>query len=98
MRHLGPVLVLAIATVALTWPLAAHLTDQLPAFPRVPDDDLFPNIWSFWWTRAAWLEGHGRFWFTRYLFAPEGVTLTLHAMCPVASVMVLPVLAGVSGL
>lgn len=98
MRHAGPVFVLAVATVALTWPLAAHLTDALPAYTRMLDDDLLVNVWSLWWTRASLLEGRGAFTFTDYLFHPDGATLTLTALSPVASLAVLPLLAAVRGL
>jgi len=98
MRHVGPMLVLAIATIALTWPLAAHLADAYPGYTRIADDDLLVNVWSLWWTRASLLEGRGGFFFTRYLFYPDGVTLTLTAICPVASLAVLPVLKLLPGL
>jgi hypothetical protein len=96
--HLAIAMLLAAATIALTWPLATSLTTHLPAYPRIPDDDLLVNIWSFWWTRASVLEGRGDYFFSRDLFHPEGATLTLTAHAPVASLIALPVLAVVPGL
>lgn len=98
MRHASPVLVLALATVVLTWPLVMHLTDALPAYTRLDDDDLLVNLWSFWWTRASLLEGRGSFFYTHHLFHPEGATLTLTALSPAASVPMLPVMGSVPGL
>ena len=98
MRHLVPVLILALASVVLTWPLVINLGRALPGYSRVADDDLLVNVWSFWWTRVALLEGRGSLLHTPDLFHPVGVTLTLTAIAPAATVPLVPVMAALPGL
>lgn len=98
MRHVGPVLLLAVLTVVLTWPLVLDLTGALPAYARVVDDDLLVNVWSFWWTRVSCLDGRGPLLHTWDLFHPVGVTLTLTAVAPAATVPLVPVMSAVPGI
>ena len=85
MRHAGPVLVLALATLVLTWPLALHMTDALPD-AKAADEDVLVNIWSFWQARAALVDGRGTLFHTPDLFYPNGTTLTLSSNSPASAV------------
>ena len=63
-----------LCTLALTWPLAIHLTDRLPA----GDNVLWQNYWNFWWWRTALLERGQSPYATDLLYQPGEVSLALH--------------------
>jgi len=63
----------ALALVA-TWPLALRLTTRLPAGAN----DLFQNVWSFWWWKKAIAELHASPYFTPFLYAPDGLDITFN--------------------
>jgi hypothetical protein len=74
-RHIGAAAVFAVASVALTWPLAARLSTHIPG--TAPDDNVV-FLWNVWWMREAWSTGLSGFFHTPYMFHPGGVDLVLH--------------------
>lgn len=71
--HLLALAFFALSTLAMTWPVVARLTTQLAG----GRDDLWVHQWTFWWVREALHQGLNPF-FTPYLYAPIGVSLTSH--------------------
>jgi hypothetical protein len=71
--HLLILILFAVLTLLMTWPVVARLGTHLAG----GRDDLFVHQWTFWWVRQALREGLSPF-FTPYLYAPEGVSLTSH--------------------
>jgi len=47
-------------------------------------------VWGFWWV-ARQVEHLGNPWFTRYIAAPAGAQLGLHALMPLPGVLMMPV-------
>jgi hypothetical protein len=74
----------ALSTYPLVWNLATHLPGE-----GVSDNAMF--LWNFWWMRVARASGASYF-ATPYLFAPQGVDLTLHTHAA------LPAFAGATAL
>ncbi|MFP8871861.1 MAG: hypothetical protein VCB43_10865, partial [Myxococcota bacterium] len=48
----GVVAIYSALAIALTWPLTAHLTTHIPA----GSNDIWQNLWNFWWWRHAITE------------------------------------------
>jgi len=67
-------LVYALLTVLMTWPLAAQLGTLVPAGVG---NDVSVHLWTFWWVKQAIKEGHNPF-YTNFLFYPYGVSLAYH--------------------
>lgn len=63
-----------VMTVALTWPLVAHM----PTLLAGDDVDVLINPWADWWTRKALTEGLDLY-YTDYLFFPNGTSLVFHS-------------------
>jgi hypothetical protein len=79
--------IFALLTVAMTWPLAAHLTTHLP----VGSYDLSQNLWNFWWWRKALVElGQSPYW-TQYLFHPHGTSIVFHTHSEINQLATLPI-------
>ena len=76
--HCAVALLILALTVTLTWPIAATL-DQ----PCSVRSDYYSNIWNAWWFRTALLEEQTSPYFTDYLHAPQGVSLSRHTLSPV---------------
>ncbi len=57
-------LLYAFVALAMTWPLALHLTDRLP----MGDNDLWQNVWNFWWWEEAITGRHQLPYTTDLLF------------------------------
>lgn len=74
-RHLPALLLFALLPIAVTWPLAAHLSTHIPG--EVAGDNL-SFLWSFWWMRQALASSTETFFRTTYLFHPFGVDLVQH--------------------
>jgi hypothetical protein len=83
LRHLGPVLLLAILTCVWTWPLILHLKTHLPGEPG----DNFSFVWNLWWMRETLGTPGLTFLWTDYLFAPFGVSLVNHSHTALAAVL-----------
>ena len=73
------------AGIAVTWPRASYLAGRLPA-----TRDAGSYVWGFWWV-ARQVEHLGNPWFTRYIAAPAGAQLGLHALMPLPGVLMMPV-------
>jgi hypothetical protein len=75
LRHHAPAAVFfALLAVVWTFPLIRHLSTHLPG-PTIGDNML--SLWNFWSMRTA-LASHTNFFYSRYLFAPIGIDLTLY--------------------
>ena len=72
-NHVLVFILFVILTVVMTWPVIARLGTQLAG----GRDDLWVHQWTFWWVREALREGLNPF-FTPYLYAPLGASLTSH--------------------
>jgi hypothetical protein len=73
------------AGIAVSWPRATYLAGRLPA-----TRDAGSYVWGFWWM-AHQVEHLGNPWFTRYIDAPAGAQLGLHALMPLPGVLMMPV-------
>jgi hypothetical protein len=83
--HLAVLIGFIAAGVAVTWPRASYLAGRLPA-----TRDAGSYVWGFWWV-ARQVEHLSNPWFTRYIAAPTGTQLGLHALMPLPSVLMIPV-------
>jgi hypothetical protein len=63
----------AVLAVLVTWPLAAHLGDQLPN----NSDDTMVHFWNGWSVQQALRAGRSPY-FTPLIFYPRGVSLVTH--------------------
>jgi hypothetical protein len=73
------------AGIAVSWPRVTYLAGRLPA-----TRDAGSYVWGFWWV-ARQVEHLGNPWFTRYIDAPAGAQLGLHALMPLPGVVMMPV-------
>ena len=64
----------AFIVVLMTWPSSLHLSHRL--IGNNMDDWIF--YWNNWWLERAIVEGHDWF-FTPYLFYPQGTSLVAHS-------------------
>src|SRR3954451_18706116 len=72
--HAPCVLLLALAAIGWTWPLAIHFRDHIPGTPG----DNFSFLWNLWWMRHVVANHAGGFFHSSYLFYPFGVDLANH--------------------
>jgi len=75
------------AAVIGTWPLSANFTTHLPA----GGNDLYQNVWNFWWWKTALFDLHTTPYQTPFLYAPEGLDLTFHTHSPFNMLFTMPV-------
>ena len=73
------------AGIAVTWPHVTYLAGKLP-YTR----DAGSYVWGFWWMAHSVLHLHDPF-VTRDIAAPVGTELGLHALMPLAGVVMFPV-------
>lgn len=73
------------AGIALTWPHVTYLAGKLP-YTR----DAGSYVWGFWWMAHSVLHLRDPF-VTNDIAAPVGTQLGLHALMPLAGVVMLPV-------
>ncbi len=95
-RRLIPLAVLvlyAVATVAMTWPLAAQLSTHAAG----SGNDMWIYHWGNWWTRKVLTEG-GRLYWTSYMFYPQGISLTWYAFSWLNTAIWLPLQALIGAL
>ncbi|MBN1444011.1 MAG: glycosyltransferase family 39 protein [Planctomycetes bacterium] len=78
----------AVLTVVLTWPLAIRLGDHLP----MGDNDLWQNLWNFWWWKTALWERGASPYATDLLFYPDTTSLAFHTHSEANIIITLPVL------
>ena len=71
--------------IAVTWPHATYLAGRLP---NTRDASCY--VWDFWWMARS-VEHFSNPWSTSYLAAPVGTQLGLHALMPLAGVVMMPV-------
>jgi hypothetical protein len=83
--HLAVLLGYIGVGVAVTWPHATYLAGRLP-YTR----DAGTYVWNFWWMARS-VEHLSNPWSTTYLAAPVGTQLGLHALMPLAGVVMTPV-------
>ena len=63
-----------LLTFLLTWPMPFQMSTHLAG----QSNDTYINPWANWWTEKVIREGRDLY-FTRYMFYPHGVSLTLHS-------------------
>ncbi len=86
-RFAGVVLLYAVLTLALTFPVAFRLTDALAGYP---DGDNTQAMWSSWWFKVAlvdlgtWPEN------VSFLYYPDGYEQPLITATPYTDVSTLP--------
>jgi hypothetical protein len=83
--HLAVLAGFIAAGIAVSWPRASYLAGRLPA-----TRDAGSYVWGFWWV-ARQVEHLGNPWFTRYIDAPAGAQLGLHALMPLPGAAMMPV-------
>jgi hypothetical protein len=85
--HLAVLLGYLGAGIWVTWPRATYLVGRLPATL-----DAGSYVWGFWWMAHS-AEHLSNPWSTTYMAAPAGTQLGLHALMPLAGVVMLPITA-----
>jgi hypothetical protein len=83
--HLAVLFGYIAAGIAVTWPHATYLAGKLPN-----TRDAGSYVWGFWWMARAVLHPYDP-WLTHALAAPVGADLGMHALMPLAGVVMLPV-------
>jgi hypothetical protein len=73
-----------LLTIGLTWPLIIQMSTHLAG----DDVDAWLNPWATWWTHKVLSEGLD-FYYTDYLFYPQGVSLVFHSFSHVNTVLAL---------
>jgi hypothetical protein len=73
-KHIAAAGLFAALAVVWSFPLARHLSSDLPG-SGIGDNVSF--LWNFWWMRTA-LSSASDFFYTSYLFVPTGTDLTLN--------------------
>jgi hypothetical protein len=81
------VLIYSALAVVFTWPLFPNMTTHLPH----GSNDLWQNLWNFWWWREALLELGTNPYSTELLFHPHGASLVLHTHSTFNQVVAFPV-------
>ena len=91
--HLAVLIGFLGAGIAVTWPHATYLAGKLP-----DTRDAGSYVWGFWWVAHSVLHLSDP-WVTNYIAAPVNTGLGLHALMPLAGVVMMPVtlLFGPSG-
>ncbi|MBN1421853.1 MAG: hypothetical protein JXP34_23970 [Planctomycetes bacterium] len=81
------ILVLAVLTIAMTWPLPARLATHVPlgAF------DLWQNYWDFWWWEEALVERGVSPYTCSVLYFPDGMRMAIHTHSEANQILFLPV-------
>lgn len=85
--HLIVLVLYALLTGVMTWPLAAHLTSAIPG----DSFDGWQNYWNLWWVKVALVERIQHPFFTDLLYAPTGVGLYFHTLNPFNGLVTLPI-------
>lgn len=83
----GMVAIYTVLAVLLTWPLTPSLTTHLP----LGSNDVWQNLWNFWWWREALVELGTNPYSTHYLFHPHGTSLALHTHSTFNQIVALPI-------
>lgn len=84
-------LLYTVTALVMTWPLALHLHDRLP----MGDNDLWQNVWNFWWWEEAVVHRHQTPYSTDLLFQATAerrpVSLAFHTHSEANVLLALPV-------
>jgi hypothetical protein len=81
-------LLLAILTILMTWPIAGRLGSQVPG----RDGDVWVRLWTFRWIKDALLSGQNPY-YTNLIFYPNGTFLYSHNIAWVNIALWLPLQA-----
>jgi hypothetical protein len=81
-------LLLAVLTILMTWPIAGRLGSQVPG----RDGDVWVHLWTFRWIKDALLTGQNPY-YTNLLFYPNGTFLYSHNIAWVNIALWLPLQA-----
>ncbi|MEM7116082.1 MAG: hypothetical protein AAF614_26815 [Chloroflexota bacterium] len=65
--------ILILATIVMTWPLAATLGTQIPG----SEGDAWEHLWTFRWVKEA-LISQSDIFYTNQIFYPQGTSLATH--------------------
>lgn len=92
-RWVVPTLIYVVLTIALTWPLAARWTTDLPGGVHKDGlEDAYQNVWNFWWTYQS-VSSFLNPLITDRLFYPERPNLYYHTLSPINTLLALPITA-----
>lgn len=83
--HLAVLLGYIGVGIAVTWPHVTYLAGRIPN-----NRDAACYVWDFWWIARS-VEHLSSPWSTTYLAAPVGTQLGLHALMPLAGLVMMPV-------
>jgi hypothetical protein len=84
-EHLLPLALYTLFTLALTWPVAAHFTTQIPG----NSNDAYNGLWVMWHVKEA-LFGRQPLFDLPLLYYPSGATLLTHVPGPLTGFFALP--------
>ena len=85
--HWAALLLYALLTGLMTWPLALHLTTAIPG----DSFDGWQNFWNLWWVKLALVDRQTTPFVTDILYAPTGVGLYFHTLNPFNGLATLPI-------
>lgn len=85
--HALVLLLYALLTVIMTWPLARHVTSAIPG----DSFDGWQNYWNLWWIKRALVDQLQNPLVTDLLYAPTGVSLYFHTLNPFNGLSTLPI-------
>ncbi|MFZ0545192.1 MAG: hypothetical protein WAM60_07125 [Candidatus Promineifilaceae bacterium] len=66
-------LVIIVATIIVTWPIAGQLGTHIPG----SEGDVWEHLWAFEWVKGALSQGSDLF-YTNLIFYPQGTSLATH--------------------
>ncbi len=82
----------ALLAVALTWPLARHLTTHVPGSDTWAFDE-YTFLWNTWWLRYSLLDLGQNPLHTTHIFYPLGISLVLYTYNLFNALIALPLQA-----
>ena len=86
--HLGVMLFFALITVAMTWPLALHLSTSVIGPFR---SDNYEYIWKIYWVKHALFDLRQSPWLVADIYYPSGYLLAFGEITPLHTFWGLPV-------
>lgn len=81
--------VFLVAALALTWPLAVHLTSHVPS----DGGDAPYFLWNLWWVRHALVDLGQSPLSTDYILYPQQISLVFHTLTLLNGLVALPLLS-----
>jgi hypothetical protein len=73
--NFAALLLFLLLTVVAAWPVVSNLNGVIIGL----DNDVYINPWADWWTAKALTDPNLSFWYTNYLFYPNGASLVYHS-------------------